>query len=140
MFKAKDIMNADVIAIAPNDSADDAMALMLRYEVSGLAVVDQSGNLLGVLSEYDLLGLVWDCESAGDNVSSYMSANVCTVGEEASWIEVADLFLSKRIRLLPVVRGKRLLGIITRYDLIRQVVGVRQQIERSLARANLADR
>jgi len=58
MVQAKDIMNANVLVIDPDDLVDEVMSRMINSGISGLPVVDLSGQLVGVITEYDLLDLV----------------------------------------------------------------------------------
>ena len=60
MIKVKDIMTAHVVFVDPDDRVERAIELMLRHGVSGLPVVDSSGQILGVVTEYDILGIVDD--------------------------------------------------------------------------------
>lgn len=126
MFKAKDIMNADIVTISPNDTVDRALALMLQYRITGLIVVDANRCPVGVVSDYDLLDMVFDSHIEDDVVSHYMTSEVQTVTETTGWTEVADIIREHRIRRLPVTRDGYLVGIITRHDLMRAVHSIRK--------------
>ena len=126
MFKAKDIMNADIVTISPDDTVDRALSLMLQYRITGLIVVDSEQRPVGVVSDYDLLDMVFDSQTEGDVVSHYMTRNVQAVDETTGWTEVADIIREHRIRRLPVTRDGRLIGIVTRHDLMRVVHDIRK--------------
>ncbi len=133
MFQAKDIMNPQVITVGPNDTVDEVLGLMLLHRITGLFVVDQEDRILGVLSDFDLLDMVYDCHVEENQVSHYMSTDIVEVDKEASWIEVADLLRAKRIRRLPVTHKGRVVGIISRHDLMRTIHSLRQQTRLKLS-------
>lgn len=132
MFKAKDIMTARVVAVDVNDTVDRAIGLMIKHRISGLPVLDQQGCPVGIISEFDLLELICAGETEHDKVSYYMSPELWSVAEEDSWVTVADVFRTKRIRRLPVLRDGILVGIITRHDLMHAIRDARRQIRREL--------
>ena len=60
MIKVKDVMNTGIVTVDPDDTIEEAMSRMLKLGISGLPVVDVAGQLLGIITEFDLLELVWD--------------------------------------------------------------------------------
>ncbi len=128
MFKAKHIMNSKILSVDPDDTVDHAVLLMVKHRISGLPVVDKTGCLVGVISEFDVLELICDCCDEKDKVSHYMSSDVWTVDEDVSWIKVADTFRSGHMRRLPVTKDAKLVGIITRHDLIRTIQDARRRV------------
>ena len=132
MLKAKDIMNTDVVVVAPDDTIDHAISLLVEHRISGLLVTDEAGCLVGVLSEFDLLELVCDCRAEKSKVNHYMSSDVYSVVEDTSWVEVADVFRSNHWRRLPVTRGNKLVGIITRNDLMCTIQEARKRVQKEL--------
>ena len=133
MFKAKDIMTTHVVAVGLNDTIDHAISLMVKHRISGLPVVDQQGCPLGIVSEFDLLELICEGHPEDDTVSHYMSSGLFGVAEEDSWVHVADMFREKHVRRLPVLRDGKLVGIVTRHDLVHAIRDTRQQLQRKLA-------
>ena len=128
MPKVKDLMTTDLISTDPDDSIETAISLMLKHGVSGLPVVDGSGHLLGVVSEFDLLELVWDPKTTKDKVYNYMSREVRTIDEDDDLTAAAERFRILSVRRLPVMRGGRVVGIISRHDLLRNILRARGQI------------
>lgn len=118
MVCAKDLMTTQVISVEPDDPIRKAIDLMLTHRVSGLPVVDDSGQLLGILSEFDVLELVWEGDPGTAEVYHYMSRNVHTIDENADLDTVAERFRTLGVRRLPVVSGEQLVGIISRHDLL----------------------
>jgi len=60
MIKAKDVMNTNIVAVDPDDPIESVMSTMIRLGISGLPVVDIAGQLLGIITEFDLLELIWN--------------------------------------------------------------------------------
>ncbi len=128
MSTAKNLMNADVVSVDPDDTIEAAISLMIKHGLSGLPVVDGAGRLSGIVSEFDLLDLVWNPKTDQDKVYHYMTREVHTVSEDEDVEAVAELFRTLSIRRLPVMRGEQLAGMISRSDLLRHVLRVRGQI------------
>lgn len=128
MPTVRDLMTTDPITVDPDDSIETAISLMLKHGVSGLPVTDSSGRLLGVVSEFDLLELVWDPKSSKDKVNDYMSREIHTVDEDDELTAVAEQFRTRSFRRLPVMRGDQLVGVISRHDLLRDIMRARGQI------------
>jgi len=87
-----------------------------RYRVSGLPVCDDAGHIVGVVSEYDLIANP-DARSVGE----VMSRDVVSVMEDTSVDEVRFLFVRRKIRRVPVLRGQKLVGIVSRADLVHEL-------------------
>jgi CBS-domain-containing membrane protein len=130
MFKAKQIMNCSILSIGPDDTIDRAISLLIEHRISGLPVVDKAGCLVGVISEFDLLELICDCRDEKQTVSHYMSGDVCSVDGDADWVDVADQFRLTHMRRLPVTQNGKLVGIITRHDLIKTIQDLRRGVRK----------
>lgn len=133
MFKAKDIMTTHVVAVDVDDTVDYAISLMVKHRISGLLVLDKQGCPVGVVSEFDLLELICQGQSEYNSVCDYMSPDLFTVTEEDNWVHIVDVFRSKHVRRLPVLRDGKIAGIVTRHDLIHAIRDARQQIHRKLS-------
>jgi len=133
MHRVKDIMTAHVLFVDPDDRVERAIGLMLGHGISGLPVVDSSGQLLGVITEYDVLGIVDDFFTEKNKVYHYMTRDIKTIEANASVSELAASFRERSIRRYPVVENDRLVGIISRRELIRLVHAVRSKPRQELA-------
>ena len=146
-MKAMDVMTRDVVSIDPNASILEAVRLMLQHRVSGLPVVDSSGQLQGIVTEGDflrrsetgtqpkrprwlefLLGpgrLATDyVHASGRRVDEVMTTNVHTVTEDTPLERIVNLMERHRIKRVPVMRGERIVGIVTRANLMRAVASL----------------
>ena len=114
-MNVSEIMTTNVITVREEAAVEDAARLLARHRISGLPVVNRSGALTGVVTEYDLLA------KQGATVADIMSRGVISVSPETDVDAVAHLLASRRVRRVPVVAGGRLVGIVSRSDLVRQI-------------------
>jgi CBS domain-containing protein len=94
--------------------------------VTGAPVVDDAGRLVGMLTEKDCMRLLTmgdRAEAPSGSVADYMTTDITTVTPDMDVYFAAGLFLNEAFRRLPVVEGGRLVGAITRFDLLRVVLG-----------------
>ena len=121
-LKVKDYMAKKLITLKQNTNVVEAMALLLRHGISGVPVVDDEGGLVGVLSEVDLMQVIvqdsYYDESMGI-VEDYMRSPVDTVGPEMDIYTVAEMFISQHRRRYPVVSDGKLVGQISRRDVLK---------------------
>jgi CBS domain-containing protein len=141
-MKAADIMSQPVATVSPDDTVLHAARLMLQRKFSGLPVVDTSGSLVGLVTEGDFLRraetkttrrrprwlefVMGPGAAAGDYVRSaglfvrdVMTPDVQTVSEDADLQEIVELMERRHIKRVPVVRDNKVLGIVTRQNLLR---------------------
>jgi CBS domain-containing protein len=114
-MNAKELMTEKVVTARPQMTVAETREMILAYHVSGLPVVDDDGQVLGIVSERDLLAR--DGRTAGD----IMTSPAITVADDASAASVASVLAANAINRVPVVREKRLVGIVSRADIIRYV-------------------
>lgn len=118
----KDYMAKSLVTLKPDTDVLDAIHELVKHRIAGAPVVDDSGNLLGMLSELDCMKVALNAGYHGDwggPVSDFMSDGVKTVDAEMSIIDLAQLFISSRFRRFPVMQGTRLVGQISRRDVLR---------------------
>ena len=126
--KISEFMDEVVPILSPDTPIIDAVDFLLHHGVTGAPVVDAKGQLLGIITETDLLKLV--TKGIGgrppekETVSEYMTRDVVTVPPTVDIYYVAGLFLNNKFRRLPVVDQGRIVGAITRYDLLRVIRAV----------------
>jgi CBS domain-containing protein len=119
VITAEQIMTPDVITIAPDASIHDAIELLLACRISGLPVVDRGGVLVGILSEYALLALAYDQSVTHQTVAQHMTREVISVDASTPANRVADQLIVNRVHRLPVIRNGKLVGLISRSDVLR---------------------
>lgn len=110
---AREIMTPHVICVQPDIPVDEVARILLKNRITGVPVIDSEGRVLGVVSEFDLLA------KRGRLAKEVMTAEVIAVTEETPAETVAELIVRRRVRRVPVLRDGRVVGIITRADLVR---------------------
>lgn len=148
MFKATDIMIRDVITVKPDTTLEELARILIRYQITGAPVVDDNGNLKGIVTENDLISKnsrlhiptllrLFDAfiplgasrleieikKMAAYTVDDICTKEVITVDSETSVEDIATIMTEKKIHLLPVLKDGRLIGIIGKKDLIRSIAG-----------------
>ena len=119
---ARDYMSAALVTFTPDMDILQAINQLIEKRISGAPVVDKQGNLIGVLSEKDCLRVALQASYHGElagTVAEYMHGEVKTVDAEASIADVAAMFLKDDYRRYPVIRDNRLVGQISRRDVLR---------------------
>jgi CBS domain-containing protein len=115
-------MDTLVPTLRPDTEILDAIGFLLENRVTGAPVIDEGGNLVGMLTERDCLALVAEGAEAKrprGPVEDFMSVGVVTISPDMDVYYVAGLFLTHTFRRLPVVEKGRLVGAITRFDILR---------------------
>jgi CBS domain-containing protein len=118
----KDYMTRTLVTFKPETSVLDAIHELVRHRIAGAPVVDDAGNLVGMLSELDCLKVALQAGYHGEYggpVRDYMSADVKTVNAEMSIVDLAQRFQDTRFRRFPVTDQNRLVGQISRRDVLR---------------------
>lgn len=114
-MRVRDIMATNVISVLADGDVEDAARLMAQHRISGLPVVDQNDKLVGLVTEYDLIS------KKGARIADVMTAGVISITPDADVEQVAEVLASRRIRRVPVMDGSRMIGIVSRSDLIKQI-------------------
>jgi len=147
-MKAMDVMVRDVVTVKPDTNVGDAVKLLIEHDVSALPVVDEEGDVIGMISEADLVhreeldtekhrpwwveavtpaaDLAEDfAKSHGHKVEEIMSTEVISAGEETPLGEIANLLEKYRIKRLPILRDGKLVGIVSRSNLIQALASAK---------------
>lgn len=123
----KDYMSASLVTFTPDMDVMNAIDVLVKHRISGAPVVNDRGSLVGLLSEKDCMQVAVQAgyyEQLGGRVEDYMTKNVIIVEAEASVLEVAKLFMEKGPRRYPVVEDNRLVGQISRRDVLKALVDI----------------
>jgi len=125
---ARDIMVTKLVTLTADMDALEAIRKLLKYRVSGAPVVDDEGNYLGVFSEKTAMRFVLDLtyeQLPSSRVGAFMdTAMNRTIGEETDLLTIAQIFLNTEYRRLPVLRGTKLVGQISRRDVLQAALKV----------------
>src|SRR5215203_4500990 len=114
----RDIMSKIVVSVRPDATLIDAVKVLTKHHLSGAPVVSTDGAVVGFISEPNLMDVLFDQETRMRKVSDYMSPEVQMVHVSESIATAATMFAMYGFRRLPVVEDGRLIGVVTRRDLL----------------------
>jgi CBS domain-containing protein len=150
-MRAHQIMTRSVVTVTPDTTIVEAANLMLQKHVSGLPVVDATGKLVGIVSEGDFIRrceigterkrgrwlsfLLGPGKAASDFVHEHgrridevMTRDPIAITEDMALAEIVDLMEKKNIKRLPVVRDDKMVGIVSRANLLQAVASLARQV------------
>ncbi len=112
---ARDIMTRRVTTIHPYASIQEAAQLLADHNISGVPVVDANGAMVGLVTEADLIS------KSGQTVADIMSRRVISVAEDTPVDEIAQLLTSNHYKRVPITRGSKVVGVVSRADIVRMM-------------------
>lgn len=115
-IRVRDIMSRYVVSVTEDTPVIEVARILAERRFSGLPVLDHDGRLVGVVSDFDLLAR--DGETAGE----VMSPDTVSIPEDADIRTARSLLIEQRLARLPVFRGRELVGIVSRGDILREFV------------------
>ena len=120
-MRAKDIMTHPAVTVTPDVPIREAAALLVSHGFTALPVVDAAQRMVGIVTEADLLHSRYDArsESPGAAVEQVMTSPAFGMGAGSSVELLARVMLDDRVRSLPIIDGSRVVGVVTRRDLVR---------------------
>jgi len=145
---AREIMSREVISISPEEKVDEAARILVENKISGLPVVDANNHVVGIITEKDLIiraselkvpfyitlfdGIIFlenpirfnnDVKKyIATQVKDAMTRKVFVVEEDTPVSEIVEIMQKRAINRVPVVRNDKLVGIITRNDILKSLV------------------
>jgi CBS domain-containing protein len=129
---ARDVMTHSLITIDSHLSIFEAIRLLVARKISGGPVLDPDGEMVGMLSEIDCMAVLASDQFHADAhihpVTDYMSRTFETTSPDTDIYRLALLFRDKPVRRLPVVDGSRLLGQVSRRDVLRGIDEMRRKL------------
>ena len=124
VVSAHEIMTRNVVVVHADDPAIDAALLLVQRSISGLPVVNDDMELVGIITEKDVLKLLIEVDP-DKRVRDYMTTAVKSFDESKSVLDIcAHLFLHD-IKRVPIVKDGKLVGIVSRRDIIREILRLR---------------
>ena len=112
MIPVKEVMTRNVITFREETSLDEIAATLLEKRITGAPVVSGEGHVVGIISETDVFS------KKGKVARDIMSQRVISVTEETGIDEAARLLIGERIRRVPVIRGGKMVGLLSRSDVL----------------------
>jgi len=117
-----DIMATELVTVGPDTNIHEAIRILLDRRISGAPVVDADGALVGMLSKKDCLKIVFSSQyhdDWGGPVCDFMSTPVETLDAGQDLVSAAQIFLDSHFRRFPVLRDGKLVGQVSRYDILK---------------------
>jgi CBS domain-containing protein len=118
-MKVRDVMTVRVATLRPDEALERAAALFIERRIGGAPVVTEDGEVVGVLSTSDLARSRAAVDDASRPVAEAMSTDVLSLDEGMELSEAARALEQRRVKRAPVLRDGRLVGMVTRSDLLR---------------------
>lgn len=141
-MKVTEIMSQPVVTVTPGTGIKTAAELLVEHGISALPVVDSAGQLVGIVSEADLIPIEARPDprsqatplgpTAGStprSVADVMTRDVVVVTTQSEVAEAAKIMLSRDVKRVPVLSGRRVVGIVSRRDLVKVIARTDARIE-----------
>ncbi len=121
---AKDVMTREVVTVGPDVRLTVAMRTLLENAISGLPVVDAENRLVGCLTEHDIMNFAFSGDADSTEVKEAMSEAVFTFSPAAELPAIVNCFAENRIRRVPIVEKEKVVGIVSRRDILREMLAL----------------
>lgn len=121
---AKDVMSRNLVVVHADDPAIDAALLMVQRNISGIPVVSDGMVLVGIITEKDVLKLLIEVDP-DKRVRDYMTKTVKSFDESKKVLDICAYLFLHDIKRVPIVKEGKLVGIVSRKDVIREILRLR---------------
>ena len=122
MFETKTIMTTDVIAVKKQTPISSVIKILVENNITGLPVVNDDMTLAGIISEKDVLGLLSDLEDDSAKVEDFMTKDVVSFEQDEDLIAICECLVQNNFRRVPIVAEGKLVGVISRKDIIKSIL------------------
>lgn len=129
---ARDIMTRKVISVSPDQDLFEVIGLFVKNKISGAPVVDRNGCYLGVFSERSSISLLMDAVERGtptNRIEGFIDKDAATLTPSTGFLTIAQMFMSTHYRRMPVLENGRVIGLISRRDVLKAAHSYMDPIE-----------
>jgi len=126
MFSVKNAMKTNVVTVKKETPVYDAIRLLLDNHITGLPVVDDDNHLVGIITEKDVLKLLYANIKDESTVEQFMTKNVVTFNECDNLTDIAECFIHNHFRRVPILKNDRLVGILSKKDIIAYILKIKK--------------
>ena len=122
MHETRIIMSREVVTVHPDTSIRSVIDLLSEHDITGIPVVDADKHLLGIITEKDVMGLALGGGEVSGRAEDYMTRDVVSFDEDEDVIAICECLVNHDFRRVPILSQGKLVGIISRRDLIKYIV------------------
>jgi CBS domain-containing protein len=122
VFSIKDVMTTELTVVKKETPVYEVLRILVDKNITGLPVVNEDMTLVGIITEKDVLRLLCDDQQEPGNVEDYMSTEVVGFDEGDDLIAVCECLVKGRFRRVPILSRGKLVGIISRRDIIKYIL------------------
>ena len=127
IFKAKSIMTTNVASVKRQTPIYEAIRILVEKNITGLPVVNDDMTLAGIISEKDVLRLLYDIEDKPGKVEDFMTKGIVSFNQEDSLIDITECLIKNNFRRVTITSEGKLVGIISRKDIIKFILKLRHK-------------
>jgi CBS-domain-containing membrane protein len=120
--KAADIMTTNVITAKKDMVLTDVIALLLRWHISAMPVVDDEDRIVGIVSEIDLVNLTFDGNARDTTVEEIMVTDIVSFSPDTQLADLVHSFSKRHLRRVPIIDKGKVVGIVSRRDILREML------------------
>ena len=135
MYETKAIMTTDVVVVNPDTPLDQVVDLLVAHDITGIPVVDHENRLVGIVTEKNILGALSVQEGICGTAEAFMTRDVVSFDENDDVIAICECLVNNHFRRVPILSHGKLVGIISRRDLIRYIlepIGTRRVVHHTV--------
>lgn len=138
MLLARDLMHTDLISISPQTPIVDVVDILGDTKMTALPVVDSEGTLVGIISEKDVLVIAYQMISENYDMSKSKTAgdmmvkNLVTFNPDDNLADICQCFMNRPIRRVPVVEDGKLVGVVSRRDIIFKAFAIHSESKQTV--------
>ena len=122
MFKIKNVMTTNVIAVKVDTSLSDVIRMLIEHNITGMPVVDDHMRLVGIISEKNVMKMLNSSEYYNSaKVQDFMTTDVVSFDIEDSLVDVCNCLINNHFRRVPILSNGNLVGIISRKNIINSI-------------------
>ena len=119
--KVSEIMTRAVIVLKPDMRLTDAIKVMLKHNTSAVPVVDAQQDLIGIITEYDVMNFAFSGHAAETTVAEVMIRDVVTFTPDTDVETLVNFCAKRRMHRVPIVEGQKVVGMVSRRDILREI-------------------
>ena len=122
MPEAETIMKTDLITVTKDTPIYEAIRILVENNITGLPVVNDDMTMAGVITEKDVMKLLYGNLNEPGKVGDFMTEKVISFDRQDSLIDIAESFMNNHFRRVPILTNGKLAGIISRKDIIKYIL------------------